>query len=177
MKRIKFFTSAFILTIVFLFVSTSYGSASMSFWDDFEGDSLDQVQWGFQNRDWPVGQTWFRGAPTVSGGIATFTHHTYNPFDSGNSCLSQEIYSHTAFQRGPGFEIEARVRVRSPISSGLVASVFGYMDKPMPYGNAVWSDEIDLEFLSNQINNPPECYGHRILATSWNDFGSPGEYI
>ena len=174
MKHVKLFPPALTLTMVVLLAITSPGSASVTFWDDFNGDSLDQTKWDYQDRNWPIGQTWFRGAPTISGGIATFEHHTYNPFDSGNSCLSQEIYSHNAFHRGPGLEIEARVRMRSPIASGLVASVFGYMDKAMPYGNPVWSDEIDFEFLSNQINNPLECSGHRIFVASWNDFGAPG---
>ena len=174
MKTLKPFLAACISTVLTLVFSSSDLSAAVTFWDDFDGNTLDLTRWSYQERDWPIGQTWFRGAPTISDGIATFEHHTYNPFDPGNSCLGQEIYSNTAFVRGPGLQVEARVRIRSAIPNGLVASFFGYMDKAMPYGNPVWSDEIDFEFLSNQINNPPESYGHRVLAVSWNDFGEPG---
>ena len=174
MNTLRFFLAVSILTLAVLAVAAPDVSAAVTFWDDFDGNTLDLSNWSYQDRNWAVGQTWFKGAPTVSGGIATFEHHTYNPFDAGNSCLSQEIYSNTAFARGPGLELEARVRIRSPIPNGLVASFFGYTDKLMPQGNPVWSDEIDLEFLSNQINNPPEPYGHRVLAVSWNDFGAPG---
>ncbi len=149
-------------------------AVSVVFSDDFDGDTLDAAKWSYQERNWPIGQTWFNGPPTVSGGIATFTHHTYNPGDPGSSCLGQEIYSNNAFALGPGLQLEARVRVRSPVASGLVASFFGYMDKPMSTGLPMWSDEIDIEFLSNQINNPPETGGHRVVVASWNDFGAPG---
>jgi hypothetical protein len=160
--------------IIIVLVFASYLSAAGTFWDDFDGSSLDLTKWGYQDRNWPIGQTWFMGVPTIFGGIATFEHHTYNQYDPGNSCLGQEIYTHTAFSPGPGFGIEVRVRLRPPISSGLVSSVFGYTDKTMPDGAPVWSDEIDFEFLSNQVNNPPESTGHRVFVASWNDFGAPG---
>jgi len=174
MKQFKLSLTLFISIMAFYLISGSYLSAAETLWDDFDGNSLDLSIWGYQERNWPVGQTWFWGPPTISGGIATFEHHTYNPYDPGNSCLSQEIYTNTLFSRGPGFGIEARVRLRSPISNGLVSSIFGYMDKAMPYGNTIWSDEVDFEFLSNQVNNPPESIGNRVFTTSWNDFGAPG---
>lgn len=174
MKQFKLFPTLLISVMAVLLISESYLFAAETFWDDFNGNGLDPAKWGYQDRNWPIGQTWFRGAPTVSGGIATFEHHTYNPYEPGNSCLGQEIYTHTAFSRGPGFGIEVRVRLRSPISSGLVSSVFGYTDKAMPYGSPIWSDEVDFEFLSNQVNNPPESIGHRVFVASWNDFGAPG---
>ena len=174
MKYFKLFPTLLILILAFFLISDSYLFAAETFWDDFDGNSLDPAKWGYQDRNWPIGQTWFREAPTVSGGIATFEHHTYNPYDPGNSCLGHEIYTYTSFSRGPGFGIEVRVRLRSPISSGLVSSVFGYTDNAMPYGSPVWSDEVDFEFLSNQVNNPPESIGHRVFVASWNDFGAPG---
>ena len=174
MKQFKSFPSVFVLIITIVLLFASYLSAAETFWDDFDGDGLDLTKWGYQNRDWPIGLTWFKGAPTVSGGIATFEHHTYNPYNPGISRFSQEIYTQTAFSRRPGFGIEVRVRLRPSISSGLVSSVFGYTDKAMPYGSPVWSDEVDFEFLSNQVNNPPESIGRRVFVASWNDFGAPG---
>ena len=174
MKQFESFPSLSVLMITIVLLFASHLSASETFWGDFDGGGLDLTKWGYQNRDWPIGLTWFKGAPTVSGGIATFEHHTYNPYNPGISCLSQEIYTQTAFSRSPGFGIEVRVRLRPSISSGLVSSVFGYTDKAMPYGSPVWSDEVDFEFLSNQVNNPPESIGHRVFVASWNDFGAPG---
>ena len=174
MKQFKSFPSLSVLIITIVLLFASHLSAAETFWDDFDGDGLDLTKWGYQNRDWPIGLTWFKGAPTVSGGIATFEHHTYNPHNPGISRLSQEIYTQTTFSRSPGFGIEVRVRLRPSISSGLVSSVFGYTDKAMPYGSPVWSDEVDFEFLSNQVNNPPESIGHRVFVASWNDFGAPG---
>ena len=174
MKIPKSFATVGVMLVSVLTLTPGETSASATFWDDFNGGTLDSAKWSYQDRNWPIGQTWFQGAPTISGGVATFTHHTYNPHDPGNSCLSQEIYSNATFARGPGLEIEARVRVRAPIASGLVASFFGYMDKPMPYGAERWSDEVDFEFLSNQINNPPETNGQSVVLASWNDFGEPG---
>jgi len=141
------------------------------FRDDF--DFFDTTKWSCQDRNWPIGQTWFKCYPKVANSIATFEHHTYNQFDKDHkSCLSQEIFTNTEFSRGVGLEIEARVRVRAPIGNGLVASFFLYMDKPNPNPPPpdLVNDEIDFEFLTNQINNPPEPGGHRVILASYNDF-------
>ena len=174
MRSLRFTTTLCAVVTSVLITASPVPAASIVFSDGFDGDTLDLAKWSYQERNWPIGQTWFNGPPTVSGGIATFTHHTYNPSDPGSSCLSQEIYSNSAFALGPGLLLETRVRVRSPVASGLVASFFGYMDKPMSTGLPMWSDEIDIEFLSNQINNPPEPGGDRVVVASWNDFGAPG---
>jgi hypothetical protein len=174
MKSLRLRVAVCISTITILAVTVPNVLASIKLWDDFDCPILDLTKWSYQDRDWPQGQTWFKGAPNICGGIATFMHHTYNPFDPGNSCLGQEIYSNSNFARGAGLEIEARVRVRCPIASGLVTSFFAYMDKEMPTGISPWSDEIDFEFLSNQINDPPESCGDRVLVASSNDLGAPG---
>lgn len=173
MKTLTFRAMAWLCGMFMLIIMSSSSFAEELFRDDFDGDALDPVKWSCQERNWPVGWTWFRGCPTVSGGVATFEHHTHNPDDPGNSCLSQEIYSDLAFPRSMGLELKARVRVRGCIN-GMVTSFFAYMDKEMPTGNPVWSDEIDFEFLSNQINAPPEPGGHRVFVAAWDDFGEPG---
>ena len=76
-KQFKLFPTLFISIMAVFMISDSYLSAAETFWDDFDGNSLDPAKWGYQDRNWPIGQTWFRGGPTISGGIATFEHHTY----------------------------------------------------------------------------------------------------
>ncbi len=93
--------------------------------------------------------------------------------DAGNSTLSQEIYSNDAFSRQSGIQFEARVRIRPSVANGMVASFFAYSDKLMSSGNPVWSDEIDFEFLTNQINQPAAT-GQQVFLASWNAFGAPG---
>jgi hypothetical protein len=81
MKQFKLFPTLLISIPAFFLISESYLFAAETFWDDFDGTKLNPAKWGYQDRNWPIGQTWFSRAPTVSGGIATFEHHTYNPYD------------------------------------------------------------------------------------------------
>lgn len=81
MKPFRFFPTLLISIMVIVLVSDSYLSATETFWDNFDGNNLDPVKWGYQDRYWPIGQTWFRGTPTIPGDIATFEHHTYNSYD------------------------------------------------------------------------------------------------
>jgi len=84
MKHFKLFPAVLVLIMAIVLVRASHLSAAVTFWDDFDGNSLDPAKWGYQDRNWPIGQTWFRGTPTVSGGVATFEHHTYNPYNPGS---------------------------------------------------------------------------------------------
>ena len=175
MKNLTSLTTICVIAIFILMITSSDTLSVEYFRDDFSGGMLDLTKWSCQDRNWPVGQTWFKCCPDVYNGMATFKHHTYNQYDATHqSCLSQEIFTNTEFPVGSGLEIEARVRIRAPVANGLVAGFFMYMDKLMPYGNPVWSNEIDFEFLTNQKNNPPETEGHRVFVTTWNDFGAPG---
>ncbi len=166
-----------IVCIVIIFVlmtASSYALGTVIFRDDF--DFFDTTKWNCQDRDWPIGQTWFKGYPVVANGRATFEHHTYNQFDAAHeSCLSQEIFTNTEFSRNSYLEIETRVRVRAPIGNGLIASFFLYMDQPYnPPQPDLANDEIDFEFLTNQINRPYPDGGHRVFVATWNDFGITG---
>jgi beta-glucanase (GH16 family) len=72
-----------------------------------------------------------------------------------------EIYTKANFARGNGMEFEARVRMNY-LPSGLVTSTFTYNTL-----NTL-SDEIDIEFLSKQINL--SSGGSPMLLTTWNDW-------
>ena len=81
MKQFKLFPTLLVSIMAILLLGESYLFAAETFWDDIDGNSPDPAKWGYQVRNWPIGQTWFRGVPTVSGGIITFEHHTYNPYN------------------------------------------------------------------------------------------------
>jgi hypothetical protein len=120
----------------------------------------------------PQGQTCFTGCPSVGAGFATFEHHTYHADRPGECCRSQAIASWKSFAISDELVIEARVRVR--------AAFFLYMDKqaPLPENpDALASDEVDLELLTNQINRA-DNYGehanpvfhHPVVLAIYNDF-------
>jgi len=156
-----------LIALVAVLLSGYVARAQELFRDDFDGVRLDPGKWSWQDRNWPVGQTWFKGPPDVSGGLATFTHHTYNQYDPGRlSCLGQEIYSNVLFERLDGLEFEARVRLRTPMAGGLVASFFAYMDEQV--AGHIENDEIDFEFLSNQLNKRPDT--HQVIVATYDDF-------
>jgi hypothetical protein len=132
MKQSRLFPAVLVSFMAIVFVGASHLSASVTNLDDSEGNSPDMVKLGYQDRNWPAGQTWFRGASTVSGSIATFEQRTYNPYDPGNSRVDQKIYTHTAFSQGQDFGNEMRMISMPPISGGLVSPTFGYTDKAIP---------------------------------------------
>jgi len=145
------------------------------FRDDFDGQgSPDPGKW--QCRDETThrdsGITELRGWPELHDGMATFAHHTYNPYCPGGKCLSREIFTTTKFSPGQALLFEARVRLRPPMRSGLVAGFYVYSDKPKSSADPnLVSDEIDYEFLSNQVNDPyPVFLGHRVYVGAFHDF-------
>ena len=107
MKHFKLLPTVLISLMAIVLVSASHLSASVTFLDDFEGNSLDLTKWSFQDR-------------------------TYNPYDSGNSRPGQEIYAHAVFSRDPDFGNEVLMISRPPISGGLVSPSFWYFGKAMP---------------------------------------------
>jgi hypothetical protein len=150
-------------------ISSGYYSVIL-FRDDFDGTSLDLGKW--QCRDDRVsGITQFSGCPEVNNGVLTITHHTYNPNRPDQNCLSQEIYTIDLFEPNNALQFKARLRIRSPVGNGLVAGFYAYMDKPKSESDPTrFSDEIDLEFLTNQINNPyPASLGDRVYVAVYND--------
>jgi len=174
MNKLYTFLAAFIF-VTFGIRDTAFGYYAVELLrDDFNGSALDSNEWDCrdQNDSRVSGITQLRDCPQVSGGMLTFIHHTYNPNEPNQTCLSQEIFTKQAFEPNAALQFEARIRLRSPIGNGLVAGFFAYMDKPNPLpGPDLVSDEIDFEFLTNQINNPyPAFMGDRVYVALYNDF-------
>lgn len=169
MKSSAFVLAACISAMWILATASSATWAEELFRDDFDGDEIDLGKWICLDRQEPQGWTWFVGCPDVADGVATFTHHTYNPDDPGNSCLSQSIRSNMCFSRSVPLEVEARIRIQpQTVSCGLVAAWFLYMDEEVD--EHLESDEIDFEFLTNSIVWPPGCGGHRVFVVTYDDF-------
>ena len=141
---------------------TFTGYSNVIFFDDFSGTDLDV------STDWTVatntiGRTQFGLTPTLSNGMATFNFNTYNSDDPGGTFRSSEIFTQTEFSRGSGKRFEARLRINSPVSNGLVAAVFPFGFDPA----TVMSDEIDVELLSNWLNDP--AVSDQIKLVTWDN--------
>jgi beta-glucanase (GH16 family) len=122
--------------------------------DDFSGSTLDSSLWTVGN--WKLGRAQLGNTPIVNGGIARLTFDTFG-------FKGTEIYTNRFFSRGTfGLEVEGRVRLNMPLPAGLVTSIFTYI------ANSGKSDEIDIEFLTKQVN--AAVSGAPIDFTTWNDF-------
>lgn len=159
----------------FVCMSNSFGYYAIErLYDDFDGSSLDPNKWDYRdvNDSRVSGITQFRDCPTVNGGMVSFAHHTYNPYEPNQTCLGQEIFTKQLFEPNQALEFESRLRIRAPIGNGLVAGFYVYTDKPKSVSDPnLINDEIDFEFLTNQINNPyPAFLGDRIYVAIYNDF-------
>ncbi len=134
------------------------------FRDDFDGSSLDTTtNWNLGT--WLLGRTQLGINPTVDSGMVHLQHDTYNASNPGGTFRGTEIYSKDTFTRGSGLEYEARVRTNA-LPGGLVTSFFTYNFIP---GSPALADEIDFEFLSNEINTSPPT-SDPVLATTWNNY-------
>ena len=165
--------------MVAIVVSTacpSFGyTENVLFYDGFDGEEPpDPCKWQCREETSPrdSGITELRGWPEVRNSMATFSHHTYNDAYPGGKCLSQEMFTIDEFDATTTLIFEARVRLRPPARSGLVAGFYVYGDKAKSYTDPnLVSDEIDYEFLTNQVNDPyPVFLGHRVYVGAYNDF-------
>jgi beta-glucanase (GH16 family) len=120
--------------------------------DDFNGSQINSATWGVGT--WKLGRTQLGNVPVVSGGVAQLAFNTFR-------FTGSEIYTKQNFSRGNGVEFEARVRMNH-LPSGLVTSLFTYNT----LNNL--SDELDIEFLSKQVNL--SATGAPMLMTTWNDW-------
>ena len=130
----------------------AFAAGTVVFRDDFNSGQLDATRWGVGT--WKLGRTQLGNVPVVSGGIAQLRFDTYR-------FTGSEIYTKANFARGNGVEFEARVRMNH-LPSGLVTSSFTYNTL-----NTL-SDELDIEFLSKQINL--SSGGAPMLLTTWNNW-------
>ncbi|MBV9462712.1 MAG: glycoside hydrolase family 16 protein [Verrucomicrobiae bacterium] len=132
------------------------------FRDDFNGTSFDASKWFVH--EFALGRTDFRMGPTIAGGVASIPIDTYDPRAPGVAFSGTELETNASFSRGAGLEFEARIRFNDPLPTGLVAAMFLY-----GYNSAKnTSDEIDYEFLTNQMDDPAQR--DRALLTTFNDW-------
>ncbi len=131
---------------------SAFAAGTVVLHDDFNGSQLDSTHWSVGA--WTLGRTQLGNVPVVAGGLAQLRFDTYK-------FKGSEIYTKASYARGNGMEFEARVRMNH-LPSGLVTSLFTYNSV-----NAL-SDEIDIEFLSKQINL--SSGGSPMLLTTWNDW-------
>lgn len=101
--------------------------------------------------------------PHVEGGACVIEHYHYNPFHltpPKTTFLGGEIHTVMGFDPTKYYCFEARVRwPEAP--RGLVTSFFTY-GYDVPHKD---SDEIDFEFLSNEVFEPSP----QVLTNTWND--------
>jgi beta-glucanase (GH16 family) len=161
--------SPFWIALTAAVATTPAVRAADLFRDDFNGAALDTGNtWNIGN--WQLGRTQLGLTPSLSGGNAELLHDTYNPSNPGGTFKGTEIYSQKLFTRGSGPEFEARVRTNTPMPSGLVTSFFTYNFVP---GSPNLADEIDFEFLTQQIN-ASAAGTDPVLATTWNNYRTNG---
>lgn len=113
--------------------------------------------------------------PEVRNGVARLRLNTYNPRNSNlqpgeiPSFFGSEIITHDLFSLGNGLAVEASVRVDAPDSlatttqKGLVAAFFLF-DSQEVATNQFLFNEIDFEFLTNDVNNAEAGALSRVLT-------------
>ena len=141
--------------------------------------------------------------PIVVNGVAQIRLDTLNPIildppenSTGQianpSLFGTELIINQDFELGSGLAFEARMRVNAPIANptvgggttqkGLVASLFSFFGREIGLNQALF-DEIDFEFLTNDINNAEQNTQNSslVLTNVYNDdppgIGSPGAPI
>jgi len=158
-------------TCILLNCAQAFGDSwdSVVFREDCDADGMpDPSKWVINhppNWWWVMGRTHFPNPdpwlptsefPIVTSGVCRIKHHLYNPYDGGNpntTFLGGEIHTFMEFEPNRSYRFEARVRFNPgdppyvPCPNGVVASFFLY-----GYDGSK-SDEIDFEFLTNQMND------------------------
>jgi len=129
------------------------------FYDDFTAPTLDSSQWLVGN--WQLGRTILGNTPVIQNSIAKLPFKTWNA--AAGLFTGCEIYTKKSFQIGNGLEFSARVRMVN-LPKGLVTSLFGYAAK------GIYSDEVDIEFLTKQIANSPGLLP--LSLSTYNDFNN-----
>ena len=173
---------------VLFFVTSlsSVGMAQVLLRDDFDGTALDTRVWCT-----PIGPGSFFGRtqirppsrpPVVASGRLRLELSTYNP--TGLSFYGSEVESNVVYPRDTGLAFKARVRVlptgldsanRSiALPCGLVASLFSFTDNGCGRIAIQRRDEIDFEFLTNDI----VAKRPRVLTNVFVDapFSAPGVF-
>jgi len=149
-----------LLFIVFL---PTFVTAQILFQDDFNGTSLDTTEWFERPRpvNAPIGRTQTGSSPVIADGIARLQFDTYNPNAPGRLFSGTELLSLTKYSLDTpgiqGLEFETRMRIGTPLPNGLVVGFFTFGRDGFTSagdGGTGGFDEIDIEIVSNLINNP-----------------------
>ena len=156
---------------------------TLIFSDFFDGTSLDLNKWNLTEGNGSfIGRTQYRATSAVStilvdNGSINLPLDTYNPtaMTPGDSFYGTDIFTEQLFEPRPdldtGISVEARVRVRQPISNGIVAGFFSFITNDTNTAR----DETTFELLSNSLNRG----GNRIFTNAFNDrdFNHPGDKL
>jgi beta-glucanase (GH16 family) len=139
--------------LLFATAAGAQAGGTVVFRDDFNVNQLDTAAWGVGT--WKLGRTQLGNVPVVAGGVAQLRFDTWR-------FTGAEIYTRQNFALQNGVEFEARLR-SNQLPAGLVTSLFTYNTN----ANGT-SDELDIEFLSKQVNL--SSGGAPMLQTTWNDW-------
>jgi len=128
--------------------------STVIFREDFLGSSLDSKNWVVEEGE--LDRTELGNTPIINGGIASLTFDTYG-------FKGTEIHTNKRYSRGSkGLEIEAKIKLVTPLPSGLVTSFYTWAENSS--GSV---DEIDVEILSKQLNQASD---KALLLETYNDF-------
>ncbi len=137
-----------LIILFFILPGISPAYAETEFFDDFNGDCIDESVWMY-----PTGGASFNGRtqmrasyPSVSNGLLHLRVDTYDPGAKppGNSFLGSEIITRSTISPGSGLTAEIRARMVTPVK-GLVGGAFFYR-----FFSFMSHDEIDFELLINR---------------------------
>jgi hypothetical protein len=118
---------------------TDCPKSSVIFREDFLGTSLDTKIWTVDTGK--LDRTVLGNTPIITGGTARLTFDTYG-------FKGTEIFTKRLFSLGTkGLEIEAKIKLVTPLPSGLVTCFYTWVKNPS--GSV---DEIDMNILSKQLN-------------------------
>ena len=167
-----------LLPFTLLLVITSPAKAqTVLFHDGFntDGPNISRFNWLGPTSSYLLGRTALRLATApvpVQNGAAVLTLSTYNPGQPG-TLLGTEIETNAYFPVGTGLAFEARVKPAANLPRGVVCSLFSYVFRNLG-GGLFQQDEIDWEFLTNQINGRTQpLVATNVYTDEFQGAGSP----
>ena len=161
MQNSRLFTVATLIQVLLALAAmqlacpTAASGQTVLFHDGFntDGPNVNRLKWTGPIQTYQLGRTALRLATApvpVQNGAAVLTLSTYNPGRLG-TLLGTEIETNQYFSVGTGIAFEARVKPAANLPRGIVCSLFSYVFRNLG-GGIIEQDEIDWEFVTNQIN-------------------------
>ena len=146
--------------------------------EQFDGNAVDTSIFTFDDGNTIFGRVRLNsGAPPVQNGTLRLRLQSFNPIDTGNLFLADEIRTRRTFTptENFGFSFETRARfvddASNPLNRGVIGGIFLFgVDANFPDVNE--RDEIDFELLSN---NPQNSITTNIFNDA--DFNSSGDFV